>query len=555
MALETFNVLEELSKSMQGESCLPKAPFMKLGDGTQAPILNYSLEQKSSFTAYGHFLANIPDASFKAATANVVPAGNIFDKVAAMTIDQVKESLIKDLKRGGGTLLKTVGGGGVLKESPNVEVAPNLPLVIGNTGANTDEIATAMKTGKVPILHNKMGKYQTVLKEISRPSAPKGKIFVIEEYTTASYLGDYGAGQTLRTFSLLPDEKMTITLRTFETSTQKKTRAENVLDSFSEASTNEMENTMEEENNLNNSTSDATTKTNNVALSASGKIGSVVDVSASASHTSSKNNTASRAANVRALNRALEKHVQSSNSNREISFNETSETTTTTEIEETTVRELVNLNKSRVLNFVFRQLLQEYVTITYLSNIRIAFCNGYPESLKIVDLEDIDTLIDTYINDANKTSVKNEILKHYCKVFNYKSELKDFIEKITVNYGQCLGISENAEFWRIRPTLEDSYAKTNGLAIKVKGVILNVQNHILRTPSVVADALLGQGEALDCFNAKLQDAAALKTHLENAALLQKMEIVSNIGEAEAQAAAYKKVFGDCCDTPQTINQI
>jgi hypothetical protein len=169
-------------------------------------------------------------------------------------------------------------------------------------------------------------------------------------------------------------------------------------------------------------------------------------------------------------------------------------------------------------------------------------------------LEDIDTLIDTYINDANKMSVKNEILKHYCKVFNYKSELKDFIEKISINYGDCLGISENAEFWRIRPTLEDSYSKNNGLAIKVKGVILNVQTHTLRTPSVVADALLGQGEALDCFNAKLQDAAAVKTHLENAIMLQQMEIVNAIEDSKDKASAYKKVFGTCCASDVIVPQ-
>jgi hypothetical protein len=116
MALETFNVLSELSQAMRGESCLPKAPFMKLGDGTQAPILNYSLEQKSSFTAYGHFLANIPDGSFKAATANAIPAGNMFDRVAAMTIDEVKEWLKNDLKRQNGTIFKALASvnGGVV---------------------------------------------------------------------------------------------------------------------------------------------------------------------------------------------------------------------------------------------------------------------------------------------------------------------------------------------------------------------------------------------------------------------------------------------------------
>jgi hypothetical protein len=400
-----------------------------------------------------------------------------------------------------------------------------------------------------------MGKFKSVLREISRPAAPKGKIFIIEEYKTASYLGDYGAGQTLSTFSLLPNEKTTITLRTFESSTETKSRSENILDSFSEASTDEMENTMEEENSLSDSSSNSTSKTNSVSLEVSAKIKGIVDISGSASHTSSKNSTASRAANTRALGRALEKHVQNSNSNREISVNQSSTSTTTTEIEETVVRELVNPNKSRVLNFVFRQLLQEYVTITYLSNIRIAFCNGYLESFKVVDLEDIDTLLEEFINPNDIQGVRNEILKHYCKVFNYNSELKDFIEKIEVNYGDCLeGVTGSETFWRIKPDLKDSYSRDGGLEINVKGVILNVQTNTLRTPSVVADALLGQGEALDCFNTRLQDTAAMKAYIENAAMLQQMEVIAKIDDSKDKASAYKKVFGDCCASDVIVPQ-
>jgi hypothetical protein len=80
---------------------------------------------------------------------------------------------------------------------------------------------------------------------------------------------------------------------------------------------------------------------------------------------------------------------------------------------------------------------------------------------------------------------------------------------------------------------------------------LDVNKHILRTDSVVADALLGQGEALDCFNLRTQDAAAMEAHLKNTELLQKMDIVGAQDTAVGKADAYKKVFGDCCETIQT----
>ncbi|MBQ4442957.1 MAG: hypothetical protein II899_12800 [Bacteroidales bacterium] len=40
-------------------------------------------------------------------------------------------------------------------------------------------------------------------------------------------------------------------------------------------------------------------------------------------------------------------------------------------------------------------------------------------------------------------------------------------------------------------------------------------------------------------------------NLKNLELLQKLEIVEGITEAEQKAELYKKVFGECCDCPQT----
>lgn len=75
---------------------------------------------------------------------------------------------------------------------------------------------------------------------------------------------------------------------------------------------------------------------------------------------------------------------------------------------------------------------------------------------------------------------------------------------------------------------------------------------ILQTDAVVAEALLGQAEALDCYNQRLQDAAASRARLENQERAQAIEIIGEIPDAVARAEAYKSVFGDCCPTPQTV---
>jgi hypothetical protein len=105
-----------------------------------------------------------------------------------MTFEQVRQELRHDIRRGDRRILRTVGGETLthleLRNVKNGDV--ETPLEIGRTGANTDEIAQAVTQGRVPITYKKMGKFKSVLREISRPAAPKGKIFIIEEYKTAS---------------------------------------------------------------------------------------------------------------------------------------------------------------------------------------------------------------------------------------------------------------------------------------------------------------------------------------------------------------------------------
>ncbi len=58
-------------------------------------------------------------------------------------------------------------------------------------------------------------------------------------------------------------------------------------------------------------------------------------------------------------------------------------------------------------------------------------------------------------------------------------------------------------------------------------------------------------EALDCYNQKIQDAASINAHLSNLENVQKINTVEMI-PVDARADAYKKIFGNCCPTPQNI---
>lgn len=56
---------------------------------------------------------------------------------------------------------------------------------------------------------------------------------------------------------------------------------------------------------------------------------------------------------------------------------------------------------------------------------------------------------------------------------------------------------------------------------------------------------------LNNFNTKTQDAVAIGEQLKNIEALQQLETIQNIDDPAQRAELYKKVFGSCCDTPQT----
>ena len=63
-----------------------------------------------------------------------------------------------------------------------------------------------------------------------------------------------------------------------------------------------------------------------------------------------------------------------------------------------------------------------------------------------------------------------------------------------------------------------------------------------------------QRKALDYlnnFNMKIQNADALKSQLSVIEMIQQLETIQEISDPAQRAELYKKVFGECCDTPQT----
>ncbi len=429
-------------------------------------------------------------------------------------------------------------------------------------GLSIEEVIAKARQGYAVRIFPKFGGFGNDYEFIPRPLQVIGgkltivaqpQIFIIEEYKTTSFLGNYGAGRTISTQSLFPSEKTKITVKTFRELTEVKSRAENIIDSMSKESAAEMENLLENENKQSNTSSEEKSRKKNFGFKISfpllGGTGS-----AGGSAESSKNTKSSRETNARNLSKALSKHVDKSNASREVKINTNTEENSTERDETAIEREFSNPNQSRVLNFVFRELLQEYISITYLTDIKVGFTNGNPEYDALVPIEELDSFLDTYIQDAAlKADIKAQILYEYGTMPSKSNvnETVDFLEEITVTIQENATTQGTESYFTKKQGVNDRYRPNPAIdfTLTVPGVIVGVDSNILRTPAVVVDSLLGQGEALDCYAQQLQEQVVEKSRLENQKLSTALSIIESITDPVQKAEAFSNMFNP---QPQTI---
>jgi len=200
-------------------------------------------------------------------------------------------------------------------------------------------------------------------------------------------------------------------------------------------------------------------------------------------------------------------------------------------------------------------MVQEYKVVTYLKNVKIVFSNGYPESTIITDFPNLLAMLGEVI-DTSVISVADayaEIINRYCKIINYQGACFPFLEEVNCDLGGCIGPVTPTSFWHINSS--DTFILNNAKVI-VPGPILSLTNHILSSNASVADALLGQGEALDCYNSQMQQKAVDEQQLQNDGLTGIIKLLNNLPK-DADKIQVAKIFGryltDCCDVPQTTS--
>ncbi len=235
MIEKQIKILNELREQLKKDSCIAKEPFMKLGEG-DAPSLNYNLPQSSSFSTYGDVSINLDKGMFKKECFEV-PKQNYFEQIERTDPEDLRQNFSEaiqlqsdsspfllnikllhrnlDFKK---TNFEAIALSEIrkLKEKGEVKGAQDLRtahIFQKDTFLNERQLVKIAQKGLMPVVTEKFGGFGTKVNTIKPPVKPNPRIYVIEEYKTASFLGNYGAGKTVQTFSLLPGEKQRLRLR------------------------------------------------------------------------------------------------------------------------------------------------------------------------------------------------------------------------------------------------------------------------------------------------------------------------------------------------------
>lgn len=377
------------------------------------------------------------------------------------------------------------------------------------------------------------------------------RLYLLEKCRLSSFLGTYGAGKVLKTFSLLPGEKTKITIKSFVKSHIIEKEACSILDSVEDTSSNDFKTTLETEQTDKSNYEATKSYYLDTEAQASWGFGS-----AKASAGVKGSTHSAREQFAKNVSSSLSQHANKISSKRNIQIN-TNKEVNEEDIEETFIeREIDNINLSRTINYTFRQMNQEYISLLHLVDIRIGYL--HPTTLGLgekreVALHELDSLLRECIKDHKdnteeyREEVRKMIYKKIENIYNWKGNSISIIEK-----------NDEEGYYRIKPKLEGIYKDENNNEIKVKGVILSADKNVLRTDGIVVDAFLGGGECLDNYAKELQDLEIKRREVEvknKLAEAERMELMNKIIENNDRdrAELLSKLISSCCKKDKNYN--
>lgn len=358
------------------------------------------------------------------------------------------------------------------------------------------------------------------------PRSAQPQLALVEEYRLSSFLGSYGVGRTVKSFSLLPGERTKLTIKTASSSSTTVTDTSSILDSYSEESASDFEDSLSQEQ-FNRSTSSSEFGWN-ASMSAGASWG-WGHVNASAGAHGSSNSA--REDFGKSVSNATSKHAAKASANRNVEVKSSSEKKSTRDEQNEIVRDIENINVGRTLNFVFCQMNQEFISLLHLVDFRIGYTNGI-DPLREFPLHELPELLERLTNEGTEKDPKAREKAHAWiegeaqRIRDYRGEVaKDFLREVNESKdSKVKRYAINRDFSSVHT---DPATRTK---IQVPGIIITANSIVMRTEDVAVDSLVGQGTALDSYARRLQQEENRRRRLAN----DKAEMENKLLESEVK---------------------
>lgn len=546
------------------------APFIRLGDDAdEAPQLNYSIPEATTHVGSTVITIDVDE-----------------DMLNQRTRDQIRQNLEdKEPKRTNPTI-----PGLRLADFKVINRNDRVGTVRGFAAATEvfDEFPGSFIFKPKEEMLGFVGDFDIIKPRPRPPEQIFPKIMFFEKIQISTFLGNYGAGRVIKTHSLFPGEKTKISVKNYQKTVTKESSKVNfgssILDSVTEEAAVDFENSIQSETSSKYTESEAdilNSQSNHSNKSGGGEakvLWGLVEAGGRGSSEQSSQTTGewgtrqAREEMASSVESALFKHSARASSKRDVEINTSSEqnssTTTTDETEQVIEREIENVNVSRTLNLVFRQMVQEFISVIHLTDVKIGLYDESTGPYPQFALHELDKFLVEYFSEDPDVQalVLQNIISELFFIFDYRNQPQPFLEVATLNFPQneiplqnvfggldvTVPLPDSVSYMRVNKGLRTRLQDRE--FIEVPGVVLKENVITMRTEGVVVDGFLGKGgdpEAglLDTYSAGLQAETVRDMRLRNALQEQeqrKQEIATQVvvdGD-EDRARIFRTIF--CC---------
>ena len=420
-------------------------------------------------------------------------------------------------------LVTNEGTGDVVELSASGQSAPwSTGLLLSGVGTHRITARVRDDIGQISAPHSVSVRLTTV--EPFRRI--RNRLMLIETLNISSFLGSFGAGRVIKTFSLLPGEKTTISVKSWTKSTESRKEGASIVDSDATEAAESFEDAINAEQSHKEANSESTNYSIEGKASASWGWGTA---SLGASQSGAANSAREQA--VKNVSNATRKHSMKASSNRNVTINTEYTATQEEGTEASTVREIANINVSRTLNFVFRQMNQKHFTLMHLTDARIAhyaedwmldgagnlaYVQDATTGMQVPDirstytevpLPELPGLLENVITSKYHRQITDAIIAALSGIPDHEGNATNAVEEVAPKDEEGEPIP-NAEYLRFPPPAKLSQTFKDGHhEFTVPGILLGVNSVVMRTDAVMVDTVLGVGSGLDTYSEGLQTIA------------------------------------------------